>query len=175
MASQFFVGGPTLTKIGSNTLGQTDGNLLIGYERVAPMTEIPTDARGGMPEDFLQRDMYILLTLPLIQFDRTEMLKNAMGRLKSAVPVLAEEGEAGDIGHLVIGDGGSFILNIEFTRKDAAGNSQRNLSFPRVILDPETNFRLDDLGWPTMKSNLVLRAMRDGSSPPVIYTTTTIV
>lgn len=172
--SQFYIGGPTLTKIGSNTLGQTDGNLLIGYERVAPMTEVTTDARGGMPEDFIQRDMYILLTLPLIQFDRTEMLKNAMGRLKLAVPVLADEGEAGDIGLLAIADGGSFILNIEFTRKDAAGNSHENLSFPRVILDPDTNFRLDDIGWPTMKSNLVLRAMRDGSNPPVIYTKSTI-
>ena len=175
MAEQHYVGGPTQTLIGANVLGQTDGNLLLGMELVAPMTEVTTDARAGMSEDFIQRDSYYLLSLPLVKFDRTEMFKTALSRLKSAVPVLADEGQAGDIGLMAIADGAAFVLNINFTRKDAAGNAHMNLSFPRVILDPDTNFRLDDLGWPQARSALTLRAVRDESDPPVLYTVTAIV
>lgn len=175
MAEQFYVGGPTQTLIGANVLGQTDGNLLLGIELVAPMTEVPTDARGGMAEDWIQRDSYYLISLPLVKFDRTENFKTALARLRAAVPILADEGQAGDIGLLTIADGAAFVLNINFTRKDAAGNSHQNLSFPRVFLDPDTNFRLDDMGWPQARSALTLRAVRDESSPPVLYTTSTIV
>jgi len=164
MAAALQVWGPVTVKLGSTTIGQTDGQLLIEQEVYHPVEAITTDARGGEPADFMQKGSRAIVTITFISWDDAAIEDLCGALMGGNTPAFTDSGDAQTVGLLRFADrpAGTHTLVLAGTKATAA-NGGFTRTYPSVTLDPEATVRLQRIDPAPSRKSIALIALPDGS------------
>lgn len=166
MAVDPVVYGPVTVKTGVNSVGVTDGNVLIAIEESHPVVGVPTDTEGGLDADYVQRGSRAVVTITFSVFDR-DIAADIRGVLKTiASPTVAEWGEPQTPGLLRFGDHPG-VPSLTLV------GLKRTITLAKTTLDPDSTVRLEAIGNAAARLTIVLIAHQDGSGDLYTDTTTT--
>lgn len=159
MAAALYIAGPTVVKIGGNTLGYSDNDNLPSITVTDHQHEIKTVLSGAAPEEIVLQGISARISVALVKWDQT-VLDNMLILMRNGTANAA----ISTVGRRVIGQSGYSILHI------SAVTGTMDYQFDRAWLLPDG---MSDSQWGNRERVLTLSFMAIPPTPSsALYTYT---